>query len=280
MSEPISQPLPLVDAATPSKGTPPIEETMRLTGRDLPIPPLAPKVAARADRLAAEDEAAKAARAQALEKKGRQDAAGDLWQDWGSRYRKCTFTNYIPKEDTQERALVEIQAYAARLEHYVKTGMGIVLTGEPGTGKDHLLACLATVALGLGITIKWTSGLRYFERVRDDIAEDARELVRTKAHTTPAVLIVSDPSWMEIPLTNNQRRTLGIIVDERSRNGRPTWVTVNANGRQEANRLLGKPLVDRLVDHALSLEVNGPSHRTSITTLLDDVGQLPGGPNG
>lgn len=222
---------------------------------------------AKADRLAAEQESADVENEEYKRAEAIKQATRDLWREWGSRYQPCTLFTYNATCLDQNVVVAELRLYIRGLRDYITSGMGIVLTGPPGTGKDHLLASLAHCALGLGFTIKWTSGLRLFERVREDIHEDRGESATVRAHVGPDILILSDPAWQKQPLTAHQQAKLGRIVDDRSNRKKPIWVSINASGADEAERLLGGPLVDRLKDGALSLACNWPSHRRSIETL-------------
>ncbi|MHC4891435.1 MAG: hypothetical protein ACYTEO_18430, partial [Planctomycetota bacterium] len=70
-----------------------------------------------------------------------------LWKARGSRYRKCTLDNFQTTEPGQAEGLVAIRSYAEHLVEHICQGTNILLTGNPGTGKDHLLAALMSLAL-------------------------------------------------------------------------------------------------------------------------------------
>jgi hypothetical protein len=129
------------------------------------------------------------------------------------------------------------------------------------------MAGLLHRAVELQMSVKWTSGLKLFSRLRDDIHESRRERLTVSEYVSPQILALSDPAWNRQPLTAYQQLRLAEIVDDRSNNLRPIWVTLNANDRAHADGLLGSALVDRLVDGALSVPCNWESYRHSRETV-------------
>ena len=184
-----------------------------------------------------------------------------LWEARGELYRQCTLDNFKVTDSRQEPVLGQIRRLADNLDAEIRVGTNLLLTGDPGTGKDHLLAALMTTAMAGGHVVKWTSGAMLFSRLRDAIDAHENEYAVARQYTVPAVLAISDPAWERGALTKYQRDKLGDIIDTRYNHCRPTWITLNAKDRSQANDLLGEALVDRLRDGALSLGCNWPSYR-------------------
>jgi DNA replication protein DnaC len=194
--------------------------------------------------------------------------AKELWNIRGSRYQDCRLSNFDATVKAQHQVLAELWEYVRRMQQLVQEGAGVILIGPPGTGKDHLLAGLMHEALAAGVIVKWTSGLGLFRRSRDAIDAQASEADQLRAYTKPQVLAISDPTWEREPLTRWEKQRLGEIVDERQNNLRPTWITINAESRQDAERMMGHAVVDRLGHGALSLACNWGSYRRSLASLL------------
>jgi DNA replication protein DnaC len=188
-----------------------------------------------------------------------------LWRARGERYESCQFANYSisPGSDHQQAVKDTLEGYARHMRQEIAAGTNIVLTGLPGTGKDHLLAALMRQAVCVGRSVKWTSGALLFARLRDDIDKGASESATAREYTSPDVLCISDPVWDGQPLTKQQRMKLGEIVDVRYNHRRAIWVSINASSRTEAEEALGVALVDRLRDGAVSKACDWASHRTS-----------------
>ena len=214
-------------------------------------------------------EAGKARRAEVEAQKRARELAENarvLWAARGKRYERCTLDNFVAGSPDQQKVVRRVRVYAEHIERNINRGVGVVLIGPPGTGKDHLMAALMHAALAAGKTIKWASGPQLFAGFRDDIGADTEERRALAQYTKPDVFALSDPTWEQSRLERFQRAKLMEIIDGRYNHLRATWVTLNVKDRDQANNLIGGAIVDRLVDGALSLECNWPSYRKSAST--------------
>jgi DNA replication protein DnaC len=196
-----------------------------------------------------------------LKEGDRRRQAKDLWEERGDRYRRCTLGNFQVETEAQREVLRQISEYGDRLAEEIAMGTNIVLTGPIGTGKDHLLAALMSLALAGDHTVQWTCGARLFSRRRDGIITNTSEWSLIERYSRPAVFVLSDPITERGALTQDQRNTLYQIVDARYNDCRPIWITINAKDRAEASTLMGSAILDRLRDGALSLACNWGSFR-------------------
>jgi len=183
-----------------------------------------------------------------------------LIEDRGKRYDSCRLTNYEVTTDTQRNVLDRLREYANSVKDRVSSGDGIILIGPSGTGKDHLLTGLARVAIGLDITVAWTSGVKLFRDSRDAIATgDQETLIRNLSRVQ--VLILSDLIPPAQRLTDFQAETIYAIADERYNRALPTWLSVNVANREAMESAIGVPVVDRLAHGAIVLACDWPSYR-------------------
>jgi len=178
----------------------------------------------------------------------------------GRRYLGCTLDNFHVTLPEQQEVLTAIRQYAAGLDANIEAGRNVLLVGPPGTGKDHLVAALSRLAFAGGHVLRWTSGPRLFSKLYDRMKSGGEgELIDWLARAP--ILALSDPVCPDGRLTDWQQTKVYDLIDRRYSNSRATWVTLNADNREDAERRIGRATIDRLREGALSLACNWPSHR-------------------
>lgn len=182
----------------------------------------------------------------------------------GKRLASASFENYTVSCAEQGRVKTALQAYAEQGATKVKGGVGIVLTGPSGAGKDHLLGSTAKAVIQAGGVVKWVNGQDLLGMFRDRINSGESEEDMIAKYVMPAVLVISDALPPSGALTDYQSVMLYRVLDGRYRECRPTWVSMNVANRGEADARMGAPLVDRLRDGALCLACNWPSYRKPV----------------
>lgn len=188
----------------------------------------------------------------------------------GRRYHDCRLSTFECTTDKQRVAVDQLTAYAANVAENVNAGRSIVLYGPPGTGKDHLLVGVAFEAVKAGLTLLWRNTQDWFSANRDLMDSGESELRWVREHAAVDVLVLSDPvppktgsgaSRAAGQLTPHQATLLYQILDARYRDMRPTWVTLNIAGGDEAKERLGVQVYDRLRHNGLTLACGWGSYR-------------------
>jgi DNA replication protein DnaC len=175
----------------------------------------------------------------------------DLKRETGERYgpERVSLDNYEVKHAGQQQVLDRIRALASRLPEAVKGGESVVLFGCPGTGKDHLLASLAHIAIREhGLSVFWTSGAGFFEcerRAQRSRVYDMDWSKKLNRH----IVVLTDPVLPGGDASAWCMERLFALVDRRYAEMRPTWMSVNVRDEKDLKAKLTVQVYDRLRDH-------------------------------
>lgn len=177
----------------------------------------------------------------------------------GQRYANCRMDSFVASSAAQRSVLESLKVYGNKLAENVAQGVGVVLHGPCGTGKDHLLVALSRIAIAEhGLRIHWASGTTLRDRGRA---------------TDHDVLYLSDPAppgGLDSQggyQTREAANRLYEWIDEFYRHHKPIWMSVNAANRDAAVDQLGAQIVDRVTHSAIVLECNWPSHRKPFSVV-------------
>jgi DNA replication protein DnaC len=189
----------------------------------------------------------------------------DLQNDLGPRYscRRATLDAFEVYHPAQQQVLDRLRAWKAAWPTPLKEGKGLMLYGPCGTGKDHLLAALLYQAVGdHGLTARWTNGTVLYSRFRDVMhARDTTEEQILDHYAKPDILAISDPIPPSGEVTAFQVGQLFMLLDERYRSMKSTWITLNVTSEADAQARLSLPLFDRLREGAELVRCYWPSYR-------------------
>lgn len=204
------------------------------------------------------------------EERGRRNGAVvDLLRSIGKRYADCTLATFQPfgndeSQAAQRRVIEQVKVFGRNMAQHTSRGGGLILYGPPGTGKDHLLVALMRHAImAHGLSVQWCNGQTLFGEFRDNIDRDCSEREMLGRYVRPQILGISDPVPPKGEISNYATSMLYRIIEDRYRELKPTWVTVNVADAKEASRELSGPVLDRLRDSSVAIFCNWPSYRQS-----------------
>lgn len=184
----------------------------------------------------------------------------ELFRDVGDSLLHCTFENYRTPEEHHLAAKKTVQYYANDIDAAFEEPRQLFLYGTCGAGKDHLTMACAKAALEKGYSVRCISGPSFRSKLRDSIGGDG-EAAYLRPYLECDFLWISDPVVDGKPMTAYQSDVFYLLVDQRWRNNKPMWVTMNCAEAAEAEEDLGAAVFDRLRHRAVTHYFNWPTMR-------------------
>jgi DNA replication protein DnaC len=162
-----------------------------------------------------------------------------------SRFLNRTLESYKATTKGQHMALGNARDYAANFPDHMKTGRGLILCGNPGTGKTHLAIGIAHHIIQAGCTVGFISVMNAVRRVRESYRRDSEETEREAiaSFAKPDLLILDEVGQQRG--TDDEKVILFDIVNARYEATRPTLVISNLNVTG-IEGYLGERVFDRL----------------------------------
>jgi DNA replication protein DnaC len=156
----------------------------------------------------------------------------------------------------------------ARLD-FVRRRDDVVITGQAGTGKSHILKAFALRACEQGIGMRYARCVDLLDDLHAGLA-DGTYPRRFKAWARPDLLIIDDVGLGQVKKRDDEptaAHTLYNLVDRR--HGRAsTAISSNISlsdwGRYLGDAVLTSAILDRLAMHAVRVDIIGPSFRQHV----------------
>jgi DNA replication protein DnaC len=179
--------------------------------------------------------------------------------------RKLLETFDFDFQPTLDRgAVVEL----ARLD-FVERAEDIVINGNPGTGKSHILKAIGLRACERGIPFRYARCVDLLDDLHAGLA-DGTYPKRLRAWARPKLLVVDDVGLGQLKKHDDEptaAHSLYNLIDRR--HGRvSTAITSNIElsewGRYLGDAILTRAILDRIVMNAIRLRIEGPSYRQHV----------------
>jgi DNA replication protein DnaC len=153
------------------------------------------------------------------------------------------------------------QIQALSMCHFVEHGENLVILGPPGVGKTHLAVGLGLKAIEHGYRVLFTTAAVLIAALTRALAEGRLD-DKLKVYTVPRLLIVDEIGYL--PIDRQGANLFFQLISRRYERG-PMILTSNQSfgswGEVFGDRIIATAILDRILHHAITLNIRGNSYR-------------------
>jgi len=145
--------------------------------------------------------------------------------------------------------------------HFIEHGDNVIVLGPPGVGKTHLAVSLGLKAIEAGYRVLFSSAAHVIATLTKALGEGRLE-EKLKLYTTPRLLIIDEIGYL--PIDRQGANLFFQLISRRYERG-PMILTSNQSfgawGEVFGDRIIATAILDRLLHHAVTLNIRGNSYR-------------------
>ncbi|MBL8319640.1 MAG: IS21-like element helper ATPase IstB [Burkholderiaceae bacterium] len=167
--------------------------------------------------------------------------------------------------------------------HFIEHGDNVIVLGPPGVGKTHLAVSLGLKAIEAGYRVLFTTAASLIEKLTKANAEGRLE-EKLKLYTAPRLLIIDEIGYL--PIDRVGANLFFQLISRRYERG-PMILTSNQSfgawGEVFGDRVIATAILDRLLHHAVTMNIRGNSYRlkdkltAGLVRSHEDNASQPGG---
>lgn len=145
--------------------------------------------------------------------------------------------------------------------HFIEHGENVVILGPPGVGKTHLAVGLGIKAIEHGYRVLFTTAAAMIAALTRAHGEGRLE-EKLKLYTVPRLLIIDEIGYL--PIDRAGANLFFQLISRRYEKG-PMILTSNQSfgawGEVFGDRVIATAILDRVLHHAITLNIRGNSYR-------------------
>jgi DNA replication protein DnaC len=145
--------------------------------------------------------------------------------------------------------------------HFIEHGDNVLVLGPPGVGKTHLAVSLGMKAIEAGYRVLFTTAAHLIASLTKAHSEGKLD-DKLKLYTAPRLLIIDEIGYL--PIERQGANLFFQLISRRYERG-PMVLTSNQSfsawGEVFGDRVIATAILDRLLHHAVTLNIRGNSYR-------------------
>jgi DNA replication protein DnaC len=155
---------------------------------------------------------------------------------------------------------------------FVQRRQWLILAGNSGTGKSHIAKALVLLCCKNQYRCRYTTASDMLQRLMAGLADDTLEQ-KLKQYIRPQVLLIDEIGFDRLEQEETRKASLFFKVIEGRYCKNSTILTTNidfeALGEYLGDPVITASLVDRMVHHAVIINIEGPSYRMHESKALN-----------
>lgn len=145
--------------------------------------------------------------------------------------------------------------------HFIEHGENLVILGPPGVGKTHISVGLGLKAIEAGYRVLFTTAANMIATLTKAHQEGRLE-DKLKFYTVPRLLIIDEIGYL--PIDRHGANLFFQLISRRYEKG-PMILTSNQSfgawGEVFGDRVIATAILDRVLHHAVTINIRGNSYR-------------------